>query len=1654
MFSRCRLAVGPRPTRFAACRIVAAFCTDGHRKDRAMIGRDDARYGRAAALAVVAVLACVLATSALAGPSDPDPTFATGGLAVREFAPDAVLSSINDAAIDAQGRIVVAGRAQAAGAAVAHFAVARFSASGDLDTTFNARGSTPGVVTVEPVGSAGSTARSVAIAPDGQIVAAGDSDGRGELVVVTRLTPSGTLDATFNSGAGRPGVFTSALAATDADAYGLVLDGSARPLVAGSVTSSTGERRVMVLRLTTAGVLDATFAQSAAVPGVATRALGDAEPKIARAFALTLDAAGKPILSGATDMAGRLDTQVMWARFSAAGDFERAAFAKFGEAGGPSLASSVLVDGSGRIVLAGLTIDGALRVALARFLPDGTLDPTFGADPAVPGRSTLLVGADSRASKVVEGPNGTLLVAGATTDGALLARFTSSGQPDDTFANGQSSRTYASGQAGTTLFTTIRPLGGGLFLAAGIAGSKAFLARVGGTASSPLASFTFAAVPPPAGKPIRPGQPVTFHSTSVAGDPGAALVDQAWDLDGDGKFENITASPSRSFDTPGDYTIRLRVSDDRGLAANTSRTLSVIANKPPVAAFGPPAPQVGDPRGTTNTVDVVPNAIVNVPYAIDGGASSDPDGGIHEYKFDLDGDGTPERRQLTSATTHTFRSVGDRTIGLRVNDDEFLLSEMVTRNVTVRPADFELEPITPGSSSSASLPVAAGAKAVAELRVTRGPGSIGDLTVKTSATGYLLTTWQPGILGPAKQQALKVTVAPQPSTPPGKYVVDVFVRSTPQEGGVVRSVGIPVEVLPPYDAAIQGVEVIQATQDDLGNCHLQAVIPAQFLPEGFKDETRRRCAVEPSLPVGKLIEATDSFDAKYQGVPLVAGKQTVVRVFAALRAGATKSKFTATLTAWRKNEQLGPIAPITPARKLADDPDLHVTMDDRGGDERAITFVLPPSWTTGAPLRLQADLKVAGSAASKAPKECPTPVCAADNQFNLTDVLFTDPEGLRVGLVRIYHASEHKEPGFGPGSDAEFGVTSPLPKGPMPQTSWPAPADVMDVSAALFPLPDGELVFAPKYMAALDFTDIAAGSESSEEKRSHARSRLQNLIDEGRLCWEFCPAQIIGITGRTLSHNGSGVSSGNFFETVPASISFYGNQMTVAHELLHGWDLKHSHGDRCLGDTEDQEGEAIDANGWGFTNGDKLDPRGWLPGRAPSKPFITKSPSFGTLAFSSDLYDVMSYCASSAKESWIAPEMWRRALARRQKRTGPSSSLRTAAAAATPAASASPGGHLGLGFPAAGRAAQAGGVLLAIYATDDGGVMKGLSVARRTEPRLRAPGPSAYRVEVLDARGAVLTTAPLAASELSDDTGVALSGEVLAPSAATGLRVLRDGVEIGRRQASPSPPQVRLRRSRRSTVVRGGSLRISWAARDADGPAPLATVYFSADGGRSWRTVAQTTRSSVTVDRGRLAPSRRARVRVSVSDGFHEAAVLSKPFRVEGVAPAASILFPRRGGRATAGAPLYLAGSATADGGKDLAGGALRWYVGRRLIGRGKRVAATGLPPGRAVLRLVARDARGRTAEVRRTVSVGAGEPDLTVLKAPKRLSRKARSVVLRVASSFPVTLRVGATRVRVTPKLSSVRIRIRPGRRALRLRLLVSSGKQRARAQLVINRK
>ena len=92
----------------------------------------------------------------------------------------------------------------------------------------------------------------------------------------------------------------------------------------------------------------------------------------------------------------------------------------------------------------------------------------------------------------------------------------------------------------------------------------------GVTPIPPVASFTIAPTTPVV------NQPVLF--TSASSDLDGALTEQVWDLNGDGSYDNgggVTAL--RTFAEPGEYVIGLRVTDDAGLVAFSSQTVTVLS---------------------------------------------------------------------------------------------------------------------------------------------------------------------------------------------------------------------------------------------------------------------------------------------------------------------------------------------------------------------------------------------------------------------------------------------------------------------------------------------------------------------------------------------------------------------------------------------------------------------------------------------------------------------------------------------------------------------------------------------------------------------------------------------------------------------------------------------------------------------------------------------------------------------------------------------------------------------------------------------------------------------------------------------------------------------------------------------------------------------
>jgi uncharacterized delta-60 repeat protein len=155
---------------------------------------------------------------------DPDTTFGTQGRVVTDFGGDDRAEAV---ALQSDGRIVVAGRSDG------DFALARYTTTGGLDTTFDGDGR---VTTDFSGGQDGALA--VAVQSNTEIVAAGTTDQAGSSdFALARYLPDGSLDASsdpLESAFGVGGKVTTDFGGTDPEAaYGVAIQPNGRIVAAG-----------------------------------------------------------------------------------------------------------------------------------------------------------------------------------------------------------------------------------------------------------------------------------------------------------------------------------------------------------------------------------------------------------------------------------------------------------------------------------------------------------------------------------------------------------------------------------------------------------------------------------------------------------------------------------------------------------------------------------------------------------------------------------------------------------------------------------------------------------------------------------------------------------------------------------------------------------------------------------------------------------------------------------------------------------------------------------------------------------------------------------------------------------------------------------------------------------------------------------------------------------------------------------------------------------------------------------------------------------------------------------------------------------------------------------------------------------------------------
>jgi uncharacterized delta-60 repeat protein len=338
-----------------------------------------------------------------------DATFGTGGEALASFFPPPQVNLPRAIAIQADGKLVVAGMA-GPNEQTASAALARFNTNGTLDTAFG----TAGKVLLNVAAGLGNGFRGVTVQPDGKIIAVGAAGPDG---LVARFNTDGSLDTTFG-GAGTGWVAQPVL--SRAHFFDVELDALGMISVAGFVINGV-QNDFLAVRYTSSGTLDTTFGSSG-IAVVSASILNDI------AFALALDSSGKLVLTGVANATNPFGTvgggEFGTVRLNTNGTLDTT----FGTGGIVTTDLTVLMDearsiniqSDGKIVVTGDSLESTPfpfdpitgRWTLIRYTANGALDTTFGAGGVV---ITNFGAVGDSANTAVIDANGKLVVGGAAT---------------------------------------------------------------------------------------------------------------------------------------------------------------------------------------------------------------------------------------------------------------------------------------------------------------------------------------------------------------------------------------------------------------------------------------------------------------------------------------------------------------------------------------------------------------------------------------------------------------------------------------------------------------------------------------------------------------------------------------------------------------------------------------------------------------------------------------------------------------------------------------------------------------------------------------------------------------------------------------------------------------------------------------------------------------------------------------------------------------------------------------------------------------------------------------------------------------------------------------------------------------------------------------
>ncbi len=300
-----------------------------------------------------------------------DGSFGSGGKVTTGFdGKDAALAL----GIQSDGKIVAAGNTYTGTNDHSDFALARYTITGTLDTTFSGGGKFK-----TDFNGQYDSANALSIQSDGKIIAAGtafDAVGANSDFALARYTITGTLDSSFGAG----GKVTTDIFGSYDTAYALAIQSDGKIVVAGHGQHAVGDPSDFALaRYTITGTLDTTF-------GTGGKVTTDFNGKYDLATALAIQSDGKIVVAGYALNSDGLTYDLALARYNANGTLD-GSFGSGGKVttdfnGKSDRALALRIQSDGKIVVAGNALNSAGNdsdFALVRYTRSGALDGSFGA---------------------------------------------------------------------------------------------------------------------------------------------------------------------------------------------------------------------------------------------------------------------------------------------------------------------------------------------------------------------------------------------------------------------------------------------------------------------------------------------------------------------------------------------------------------------------------------------------------------------------------------------------------------------------------------------------------------------------------------------------------------------------------------------------------------------------------------------------------------------------------------------------------------------------------------------------------------------------------------------------------------------------------------------------------------------------------------------------------------------------------------------------------------------------------------------------------------------------------------------------------------------------------------------------------------------------